>query len=83
MYENGTKSETALARAVHILTLGAFAWEEKSPSCVSWTDLGGGDIGVRQCYGNIILSGLNFLHSVLFLFLCSIRACFITNIILG
>ena len=48
MYENGTKSETALARAVHILTLGAFAWEEKLPSCVYWADLGGGDIGVRR-----------------------------------
>eukprot|EP00804_Cyclotella_cryptica_P026552 CCRYP_015394-RC/>CCRYP_015394-RC protein AED:0.06 eAED:0.06 QI:168/1/1/1/0.85/0.76/21/3141/1947 len=45
MYEKGTKSETALARAVHILTLGAFAWEETLSSFVSCTDLGGGDIG--------------------------------------
>lgn len=34
MYEGGTKSEASLARAVHILTLGAYAWQDDSPSDV-------------------------------------------------
>ena len=34
MYEGGKKSETSLARAVHILTLGAFAWEEDSSDVI-------------------------------------------------
>jgi hypothetical protein len=47
MYESAPKSETSLSRALHILTLGAFSWEETPPSVDSWKDLGGGDIGVR------------------------------------
>lgn len=42
MYENGTKSEASLARAVHILTLGAFAWDDDTSS------LGGVDAGVSN-----------------------------------
>ena len=38
MYEHDTKSETSLARAIHIITLGAFAWEDSS-------SVGGTDIG--------------------------------------
>ena len=39
MYECGTKSEASLARAIHILTLGSFAWQSDSSST------GGTDIG--------------------------------------
>lgn len=42
MYENGTKSEASLARAVHILTLGAFAWDDDTSS------LGGVGAGVSN-----------------------------------
>jgi len=51
MYEHGAKSETALARAVHILTLGAFTWEEDIQDSIektgnsSWRIHGGGDLG--------------------------------------
>lgn len=51
MYETDAKSETALARAVHILTLGAYAWEEDSSEdkitigTESWRLNGGGDVG--------------------------------------
>lgn len=46
----GSKSETLLARAVHLLTLGAYAWDndcsnDRICTATSWTDLGGGDIG--------------------------------------
>ena len=41
-YQNNGMSETALARAVHILTLGAFAWESaRSPSAETWQREGG------------------------------------------
>lgn len=47
MYEKGVKSESALARAVHLLTLGAFVWEDNSIDLDSgdWRDFGGGDSG--------------------------------------
>ena len=37
-------SETILARVVHLLTLGAYAWEDSRPSD-DWREDGGGDIG--------------------------------------
>ena len=48
MYGKEIKSETALARAVHLLTLGAYAWDEchfGNPGVKNWRELGGGDIG--------------------------------------
>jgi hypothetical protein len=42
MYESGTKSEASLARAIHILTLGSFAWQDNLAS-------GGTDVGVSKC----------------------------------
>ena len=45
MYEKDTKSETVLARAVHLLTLGAYAWGDDGVHSTSWRELGGGDIG--------------------------------------
>jgi hypothetical protein len=44
-YEGGDRSETALARAVHLLTLGAFAWQSASPDNKEWRKDGGGSIG--------------------------------------
>lgn len=38
MYESGTRSEASVARAIHILTLGAFVWQNNSSS-------GGTDVG--------------------------------------
>jgi hypothetical protein len=46
MYEKGALNETLLARAVHLLTLGAFCWEESSPKSVeTWILNGGGGVG--------------------------------------
>ena len=45
MYEKDIKSETVLARAVHLLTLGAYAWGDDGVHSTSWRELGGGDIG--------------------------------------
>jgi len=46
MYEKEIKSETVLARAVHLLTLGAYAWgDDDDVRSTSWRHLGGGDIG--------------------------------------
>ena len=50
MYGNRIKSETLLARAIHLLTLGAYAWDDNCsnntvPDDSSWRDLGGGDTG--------------------------------------
>jgi hypothetical protein len=39
------KSETALARAVHLLTLGAFAWKESVATDIDWKRKGGGSPG--------------------------------------
>ena len=44
-YEGGEKSETAVARAVHLLTLGAYAWEIASERDRNWRNDGGGSIG--------------------------------------
>jgi hypothetical protein len=44
-YEGDEKSETALARAVHILTLGAFAWQNARADDKAWRQGGGGSIG--------------------------------------
>ena len=48
MYDDKSKSETVLARAIHLLTLGAYAWEDASidnEQSTDWRDLGGGDVG--------------------------------------
>ncbi len=49
MYKEQAKSEAVLARAVHLLTLGAYAWEDACSSDMlisdDWSDLGGGDVG--------------------------------------
>jgi Putative zinc finger in N-recognin (UBR box) len=44
-YENQERSETALARAVHLLTLGAYAWKDASADNLRWRQEGGGSIG--------------------------------------
>ena len=44
-YEGGDKSETAVARAVHLLTLGAYAWQDASEEAKNWREDGGGSIG--------------------------------------
>ena len=49
MYGSGIRSEILLARAVHLLTLGAYAWDDSCSdngmSTARWRNLGGGDIG--------------------------------------
>jgi len=45
MYVKEIKSEQLLARAVHLLTLGAYAWEGGVSGNNNWKDLGGGEIG--------------------------------------
>ena len=45
VYEAKEKSETALARAVHFLTLGAFAWSDARRDDRSWQEKGGGSAG--------------------------------------
>jgi len=45
VYENDERSETALARAVHILTLGAFAWDRARADDPNWRIHGGGSVG--------------------------------------
>jgi len=44
-YEEDNKSETAVARAVHLLTLGAYAWQGASSEDKNWRNGGGGSIG--------------------------------------
>jgi len=47
-YEREAMNETALARAVHILTLGAYCWEDNYAydyKSSSWKDYGGGTVG--------------------------------------
>lgn len=44
-YESSEKSETALARVVHLLTLGAFAWEDADAGDKGWRERGGGSVG--------------------------------------
>jgi hypothetical protein len=43
------KSETALARAVHLLTLGVFAWQKSVASDSDWKRKGGGSPGSVFC----------------------------------
>lgn len=45
LYESGEKSETALARAVHFFTLGAFAWSQLNDGERTWRENGGGSAG--------------------------------------
>lgn len=44
-YHSDAMSETALARAVHLLTLGAFAWQDASAGDREWRNSGGGSAG--------------------------------------
>ncbi|KAL3941667.1 MAG: hypothetical protein SGBAC_004008 [Bacillariaceae sp.] len=44
-YESEERSETALARAVHLLTLGAFAWKDAKENDSEWRRRGGGSTG--------------------------------------
>ena len=44
-YESDERSETALARAVHLLTLGAFAWRDAIAGDSNWRQKGGGSVG--------------------------------------
>ena len=44
-YDSDERSETALARAVHLLTLGAFAWQDAKESDSEWRKHGGGSVG--------------------------------------
>jgi hypothetical protein len=44
-YESEERSETALARAVHLLTLGAFAWQDANSEDPDWRHRGGGSVG--------------------------------------
>lgn len=45
-YECSEKSETAVARALHILTLGAYAWSDTaSRDDLQWREKGGGSAG--------------------------------------
>lgn len=60
MYESGAKSEASLARAVHILTLGAFAWEENS-------SVGGTDVGVSKHHLFVCLKYFSILIFILLL----------------
>lgn len=39
------KSETSLARVIHLLTIGVFAWESASSNDTSWKERGGGSPG--------------------------------------
>ena len=44
-YESDERSETALARAVHLLTLGAFSWQTSVGEESNWRMNGGGSVG--------------------------------------
>ena len=44
-YDNEARSETSLARAVHLLTLGCFAWEDAAAGASGWRENGGGSPG--------------------------------------
>lgn len=45
MYNEEIKSETVLARAVHLLTLGAYAWESDWSGNSPWKEQGGDEVG--------------------------------------
>eukprot|EP00934_Nitzschia_sp_Nitz4_P008391 Nitzschia sp. Nitz4//scaffold194_size40385//22916//30332//NITZ4_007530-RA/size40385-processed-gene-0.16-mRNA-1//-1//CDS//3329540334//8381//frame0 len=44
-YQGDERSETALARTVHLLTLGAYAWQSATSDDKEWRKKGGGSIG--------------------------------------
>ena len=44
-YESEERSETALARAVHLLTLGTYAWQDAMENETNWRNEGGGSVG--------------------------------------
>jgi hypothetical protein len=44
-YDGQQRSETAVARAVHLLTLGAYAWQDTLADNLNWRREGGGSIG--------------------------------------
>lgn len=44
-YENSEKSETALARTIHLLTLGVYAWTDAQQNDENWRVRGGGSVG--------------------------------------
>lgn len=44
-YENKEKSETALARTIHLITIGAYAWKSAREDDINWRVLGGGSLG--------------------------------------
>jgi hypothetical protein len=45
LYENKEKSETALARTIHLITIGAYAWKSARADDVEWRVSGGGSPG--------------------------------------
>lgn len=49
VYEAKEKSEIALARAVHLLTLGAYAWSDARHDDSNWKEKGGGSAGSIFC----------------------------------
>jgi Proteolysis_6 C-terminal len=44
-YDNDAKSEVCVARAVHLLTLGCFAWQNAKQDACGWQERGGGSPG--------------------------------------
>jgi hypothetical protein len=44
-YDSSEKSETAVVRAVHLLTLGVYAWRDAAESDTEWREHGGGSVG--------------------------------------
>jgi Proteolysis_6 C-terminal len=44
-YDNEAKSEVCVARAVHLLTLGCFAWQNAKQDVYGWQERGGGSPG--------------------------------------
>lgn len=45
LYASSEKSETALARTIHFLTLGAYAWKDAQTDDYDWERKGGGSVG--------------------------------------
>ena len=44
-YESAEKSETALARTIHLLTIGVYAWKDAGADDAQWRTRGGGSVG--------------------------------------
>ena len=70
MYESGAKSEASVARAVHILTLGAFTWEDN-------TSAGGTDTGVSErpllLVSRVVNISYSYIHSTFRVSFTSLR----------